>query len=349
VIRRTLCGWLVALFCSGLCAVALLSKTAHAAPEGKLQAPNEATPKKVTAKDDDPLQELVLAAMKAPTTVAEAPAILSVLDGSAIREQGYARLGHAIGSIPGFLRNDYAYGTVTVPITRAMAFGSLVLLDGLDLYDALGFTLITDTLPVEVIDRVEAVSGPGGVLWGANSFVGVLSIVTHTGETFEGVEASAAYGSGVNERHRMRAYVMAGGKFFKDQLKLFGHLSFETRREHRLEVAPNRLLIPNLNPGDTYFGPATTNSALRSYRFNLIGNAVWGPWSVHARLPINYIRPPFDQTSLVPIHRLPEDNIDCTNPANKTACQARVDPFRKARDLVYRPELRSVILRFRKL
>jgi outer membrane receptor for ferrienterochelin and colicin len=158
----------------------------------------------------DAIEDVVLSAMKTRTTVQEAPAIISVLTAEKIEEQGYQRFGDAVGSVPGFLPATYAYGLISTPIARGMLFGTLLLFDGVDMYDPIGFPLMTELLPVQAVQRAEVVSGPGGVLWGANSFVGVVNVVSKTADDMQGIESSVGYGSGVHRRNQLLAHINAG-------------------------------------------------------------------------------------------------------------------------------------------
>ena len=45
---------------------------------------------------------------------------------------------------------------------------------------------------METIKRVEMITGPGGVLWGSNSLLGILNVITKDAEDVEGVEIGAA-------------------------------------------------------------------------------------------------------------------------------------------------------------
>src|SRR5262249_57130956 len=66
-------------------------------------------------------------------------------------------------------------------------------------------------------------------LWGANSFLGVVNVITKDAEDVNGLEASVGAGSGNGDKDVLRGYMMAGlPKLFDGKLKLFAHASFET-------------------------------------------------------------------------------------------------------------------------
>ncbi|MBK6847189.1 MAG: TonB-dependent receptor plug domain-containing protein [Proteobacteria bacterium] len=173
------------------------------------------------------LEDLVLSAMKTPTTVQEAPAIVTVITAEQIRQQGFRYVADALGMVPGFLTHGWGYNVVSTPLTRGILFGAQYLQDGVDMYDPIGFVVLPVTMPIETLQRAEVTSGPGGVLWGSNSFVGVVNLVTKTADDLEGLEAHASYGSSPSGwRGNTRVYLMGGTKLLDGKLKLFGHAAY---------------------------------------------------------------------------------------------------------------------------
>lgn len=97
----------------------------------------------------------------------------------------------------------------------------LVLVDGRSIYDPLfsGTLWESQDFMLEDIDRIEVIRGPGGTLWGANAFNGVINIVTRAAQdtlgglvalavgTEETYTATARYGWQPSEDHYVRAYV----------------------------------------------------------------------------------------------------------------------------------------------
>ena len=69
---------------------------------------------------------------------------------------------------------------------------------------------INRVLPIELVKRVEMITGPGGVLWGSNSLMGILNVITKDAEDVDGVEVGGGLGDGQGDRNMARAYVMAG-------------------------------------------------------------------------------------------------------------------------------------------
>ena len=46
-----------------------------------------------------------------------------------------------------------------------------------------------ELIPMKAIERIEIIRGPGSALYGANAFLGVVNIITRTGEDFDGASA----------------------------------------------------------------------------------------------------------------------------------------------------------------
>ena len=100
----------------------------------------------------------------------------------------------------------------------------LVLIDGRTVYspDTSGVYWEVQDLPLETIERIEVIRGPGGTLWGANAVNGVINIITRRAEDTQGglvtagggseerAFGSARYGAKIGDNAHYRIY----GKYF---------------------------------------------------------------------------------------------------------------------------------------
>lgn len=160
------------------------------------------------AADDDlgglSLEELldveVFAASRRATNASETPAAITVLTREDLRRHGVTHLVEALEWVPGvqFSRLNAANTAVGVRgFTGVLSDKLLVLIDGRSIYSLFYSGVYWDEhdLPVEDIERIEIVRGPGGTLWGANAVNGVINVVTRHSEDTRGAHASTHVGA----------------------------------------------------------------------------------------------------------------------------------------------------------
>jgi iron complex outermembrane receptor protein len=89
----------------------------------------------------------------------------------------------------------------------------LVLIDGRSVFDPLiaGVVWADQDVPLEDIERIEVIRGPGATMWGTNAFNGVINIITKPAQETPGALVSA----GVGNDERSYASVQYGGKLGK--------------------------------------------------------------------------------------------------------------------------------------
>jgi len=296
------------------------------------------------------LQDVVMAAMKSATTVQEAPAIVSVITAGRIQQQGYRFVHEAVGDVPGFFSFPWVYGFGDVVLPRGVLAGVLLLRDGVNLFDAGPAAVpLAEGIPMEMIRRVEVTSGPGGVLWGANSFVGVINVISKTADDLQGVEASVGGGTGPGRPGAFRSYVMGGHKFFGGGLKVLAHVSYETWH-HALLNIPNQVLLRQPAPNPTnpaLFGVPVDVDTPRSHMIVASGNVQLGPLGLYWHVPWGKVYRGVNFGGGVVRATLDEDSLDCSNPKNKTACAMRVDAGKTGRAINFPIYDQQVMLRYR--
>lgn len=144
----------------------------------------------------------VYAASRFPQPLAEAPSAITVVTAEDIRQYGYRTLGDVLRSIPGLhVSSDRVYDYLGVRgIRRAGDFNApvLLLIDGRrqndNVYEAaaIGHEL---PVPMELIDRVEFVRGPGSSIFGSNALFGTINVVTRKPASRAGVRAAVEVGT----------------------------------------------------------------------------------------------------------------------------------------------------------
>ncbi len=108
---------------------------------------------------------------------------------------GFTTIQDVLNTVPGIQIQEYRAGHQLVWIRGVQARYNnkvLLLVDGVPMRDSYyGNFNIDEMFPLEVIEKIEILNGPGSVLYGANSFSGVISITTKK----EGKSVGADYGS----------------------------------------------------------------------------------------------------------------------------------------------------------
>ncbi|HEV7632086.1 MAG TPA: TonB-dependent receptor [Steroidobacteraceae bacterium] len=128
-----------------------------------------------------------------------APSAIFVLTNDDIRRSHVTSVPEALRLVPGVQvgRVDANKWAVSMRgFNSREANKLLVLVDGRSIYDPLfsGTLWESQDIMLEDIDRVEVIRGPGGTLWGANAFNGVINIVTRAAQDTQGALLSASAG-----------------------------------------------------------------------------------------------------------------------------------------------------------
>lgn len=274
---------------------------ASAAPAtaGDIEVPTlvlDTTDPGIKAADEElDLANIVQSAAKRVTTVQEAPAIVTVITADEIRDRQFQSLDDLIDTVPGWYNVGIYDSTFDTPLVRGQVQAVQFLHDGLSLFDPFVNVPAIDGQPMELIKRVEMITGPGGVLWGSNSLLGILNLITKDAEDVDGVEMGATVGDGPGDQMMARAYAMAGKSDLLDgKLKLFAHGSVETYDGPALAM-PLLLFhdpLPQPNSANVY-GPLTTSDAARSYLVDLDGKITYDQLQLRFFFPVGAMYKPF--------------------------------------------------------
>jgi iron complex outermembrane receptor protein len=239
------------------------------------------------------LANVVTSAAKGVTTVQEAPAIITILSADEIKARGFRTVLQALETVPGWFSTRAIGNQVETPAVRGVTQAVLTMRDGVSLFDPWGnIPWLGRTQPVENIKRIEVVTGPGGVLWGANSFLGIANLITKDAEDVNGLELSAGYGDGPGNKQDFRAYALFGKSFWSGRLKLFQHVSYETFIGEVYDIPQQLVTAPAPQPGgDEYFAANAPRDPPRSWLVTVDGKYSVGPVSLYYMLPFGDIHP----------------------------------------------------------
>lgn len=143
----------------------------------------------------------VTSASKKSENLSDAPAAIFVITAQDIRRGGFSCLPEALRLVPGLYvaRVSAHWWTISTRGFNDYANNKmLVLIDGRNVYAPLfgGIFWELQDIPLEDIDRIEVIRGPGGTLWGANAVNGVINIITKRSGDTQGLSAAAFASTG---------------------------------------------------------------------------------------------------------------------------------------------------------
>jgi outer membrane receptor protein involved in Fe transport len=222
------------------------------------------------------------------TTVQEAPAIITILTSEELQNRGFRWVEEALATIPGWMNtNGFGLQVPNLPIARGVTQSVLLLRDGISMFDPFAnVAVLNRAVPIESLKRIEVVTGPGGVLWGANSFLGVVNMIMKDAEDVNGLEVSAGYGDGPGNKQDIKAYALFGKTFFHGRLKIFQHVSYENwiGQVDNLPQFQFSSPAPQL-AGPSAWGPLTSMMPDRSWMVIVDGKYTLGRVSLYYHLP----------------------------------------------------------------
>jgi len=174
-----------------------------------LDADTQAGPVADTQNGDEQLKSLTLEQLgnievttvtKEPEVLWRTPAAIFVITQQDIRRSGATTIPEALRLAPGV---EVARISADQWAIGIRGFGSrlsrsvLVLIDGRIVYSPLtaGVYWEVQQYPMEDIDRIEVIRGPGGTIWGPNAVNGVINIITKSSKDTQGVLLSGGAGN----------------------------------------------------------------------------------------------------------------------------------------------------------
>ena len=150
------------------------------------------------------LQELgeieVTTYSKTPTGLWNTPAAVYVITSDDILRSGATSIADVLRLAPGVEVGRLSSTTWAVGIRglqNNFSKSVLVLIDGRNVYTPLFAGVYWDVqdMPLDNIDHVEVIRGPGGTIWGPNAANGVINILTKTARETQGVTVNALGGT----------------------------------------------------------------------------------------------------------------------------------------------------------
>lgn len=158
----------------------------------------------------------VLTVSRLSQPLSDAPSAVTVIDRETIRASGIVDLPEIFRLVPGFYvgtNAGFIYNTNHVVsyhgLTSAYAGNMQVMINGRSVYTTVFGGVNWSELPLAIadIERIEVTRGPNAASYGANSYFGVINIITQNPSDALNNSVIASHGNGRNE-----AFYRHGGK-----------------------------------------------------------------------------------------------------------------------------------------
>ncbi|MEP6715843.1 MAG: TonB-dependent receptor [Terriglobia bacterium] len=166
----------------------------------------QTAPQNLTGRSLEDLMNVeVTSVSKKEQTLSKTPAAVYVIGQDDIKRSGATNVPDLLRMAPGVEVAQIASNQWAISVRGFNAIYSnkvLVLVDGRAVYVTSFSGVFWDAMdiPLEDIDRIEVIRGPGGTVWGANAVNGVISIITKNAADTKGALVTATAGAqGVNE------------------------------------------------------------------------------------------------------------------------------------------------------
>ncbi|MDD5035853.1 MAG: TonB-dependent receptor [Methylococcaceae bacterium] len=240
--------------------------------------PGQNDPKALTLLSLEQLMDVqVISVARKPQKLAESAAAIHVISQEDIRRSGMSSIPELLRLAPGinvaqFDGNKWAISSRG--FNEVFSSNLLVLVDGRTVYSPIFSGVYWDVqdFPLEDIERIEVIRGPGGTLWGANAVNGVINIITKRAKDTQGGLLTAGVGNIEQDTELLRY----GGKLgesahYRVYAKHFDRSHYDragdnkpndawnqTRSGFRLDWEPSGPDSVSLQ-GDTYAGTSGEN------------------------------------------------------------------------------------------
>jgi outer membrane receptor for ferrienterochelin and colicins len=220
-------------------------------------------------------ETVVVGASKSAEKGSTAPAVTTTLTSDDIRRYGIRSIDEAIDflSLGSFTANTLRapeVGSRGVLISNDQGNHFLLLVDGHAVNEALYGSARFGRgagIPMEIVDRIEIILGPGSVLYGSSAMLGVVNVVTKQARDFAGTHVVAESEIGKSWR------VSAGGGYEFEMLRERASVTFQL--EYYRQDGPTFQLGPQQQGINSY--------DLRPWAFKPgVHTGVWGGPASHS-------------------------------------------------------------------
>ncbi len=193
----------------------------------------------------------VLTVSRLSQPLSDSPSAVTIIDRETIRASGVIDLPDVFRLVPGFYvatNAGYVHNTNHVVsyqgMTSSYAARMQVLIDGRTVYEPLYGGVQWSELPLAIqdIERIEVTRGPNAASYGANSFAGVINIITRHPTDTPGSMISMSHGNGRNE-----AFYRYGGKLDDTSYRVTLGYREDDGLQNRVDFKRTRMLATRVD------------------------------------------------------------------------------------------------------
>jgi iron complex outermembrane receptor protein len=175
---------------------------------------------------DDLMNVEVTSVSKQPQRISDAPASVTVIDQNEIQRSGLNTIPDLLRLAPGMdvqRINANQWAVTARGFNGQLADDLLVLVDGRSIYTPTFGGVLWNAVdyPLDDLDRIEVIRGPGATLWGSNAVNGVVNIITKPADQTQGLslesrigtdesDGSIRYGGQIDDLTFFRVYAKYG-------------------------------------------------------------------------------------------------------------------------------------------
>jgi outer membrane receptor protein involved in Fe transport len=149
-------------------------------------------------------------------TVRESPGIVTLITKAEIKNSGARDLVDVLNLVPGFTFAVDVQGVVGISARGNWSHEGKIslMIDDMEMNELSFATLqFGNHYPVDIIERIEIIRGPGSAIYGGFAEMGVIKIITKNAETLKATEGSVIVGSMENGASRTSGSIATGHKF----------------------------------------------------------------------------------------------------------------------------------------
>jgi outer membrane receptor protein involved in Fe transport len=177
------------------------------------------------------LNDHVVSSSKFEQKITDAPSIISVFSDVDIERLGANTLGDVLQIVPGMqveMKNNGRQKIWIRGVQSEFNQKILIYLDGVPFRDVFGDFATDEELPLDNVRRIEIIRGPGGSLYGANAYSGVINLYTYKPGEKKQQRLNIRYGN----QNTQSAY------FAIDQTMKIGNILFDGKILHSDSTKP---------------------------------------------------------------------------------------------------------------